>query len=122
MVSRNPIGLFIVSFLLTGLFFFSLTESGHAGSSAGGPPCCEIPSIDFCYGGDTVSQCSEECIDSGECILYQDRICVKEDEAHGACLILQSNIPTLGEWGLISLAAILGIVGYMILRRRKVPA
>jgi hypothetical protein len=31
-------------------------------------------------------------------------------------------IPTLSEWGLIAMAGILGIVGFMILRRRKVSA
>jgi hypothetical protein len=33
-----------------------------------------------------------------------------------------SPIPTLSEWGLISMAAILGIIGYMVIRRRKVTA
>ncbi|MCH7519918.1 MAG: IPTL-CTERM sorting domain-containing protein [Candidatus Dadabacteria bacterium] len=32
------------------------------------------------------------------------------------------NVPTLSEWGLIAIAAILGIVGFMVLRRRKVSA
>ena len=32
------------------------------------------------------------------------------------------NIPTLSEWGLISMAGILGIVGFMVMRRRKVTA
>ena len=32
------------------------------------------------------------------------------------------NIPTLSEWGLIAMAGILGIVGFMVLRRRKVTA
>jgi Tol biopolymer transport system component len=31
-------------------------------------------------------------------------------------------IPTLGEWGLIAMAGILGIVGFMVIRRRKVTA
>jgi len=31
-------------------------------------------------------------------------------------------VPTLSEWGLIALAGILGIVGFMVLRRRKVTA
>jgi len=31
-------------------------------------------------------------------------------------------IPTLSEWGLIALAGILGIVGFMVMRRRKVTA
>ncbi|MEX1000122.1 MAG: IPTL-CTERM sorting domain-containing protein [Thermodesulfobacteriota bacterium] len=33
-----------------------------------------------------------------------------------------SNVPTLSEWGLISMAGILGIVGFMVMRRRKVAA
>ncbi len=32
------------------------------------------------------------------------------------------DIPTLSEWGLITTAAILGIVGFMVIRRRKVSA
>ncbi len=31
-------------------------------------------------------------------------------------------VPTLSEWGLIAMAGILGIVGFMIIRRRKVSA
>lgn len=33
-----------------------------------------------------------------------------------------ADIPTLGEWGLIALAVLLGIVGFMVIRRRKVTA
>ena len=32
------------------------------------------------------------------------------------------NIPTLSEWGLIAMAGLLGIIGFMVLRRRKVTA
>jgi len=32
------------------------------------------------------------------------------------------NIPTLSQWGLIAMAGILGIVGFMVMRRRKVTA
>lgn len=32
------------------------------------------------------------------------------------------SIPTLNEWGLIAMAAILGIIGFMVIRRRKVMA
>lgn len=35
---------------------------------------------------------------------------------------LVSNVPTLSEWGLIAMAGILGIVGFMVMRRRKVTA
>ena len=33
-----------------------------------------------------------------------------------------SNVPTLSEWGLIAMAGVLGIVGFMVIRRRKVTA
>lgn len=36
--------------------------------------------------------------------------------------ILLADIPTLSEWGLIAMAGILGIVGFMVMRRRKVAA
>ena len=35
---------------------------------------------------------------------------------------IEHNVPTLSEWGLISMAAILGIVGFMVIRRKKVTA
>ena len=35
---------------------------------------------------------------------------------------LPRNVPTLSEWGLIAMAGILGIVGFMVIRRRKVTA
>ena len=33
-----------------------------------------------------------------------------------------SPIPTISEWGLIAMAGILGIVGFMVIRRRKLTA
>ncbi|TFG74693.1 MAG: IPTL-CTERM sorting domain-containing protein [Thermodesulfobacteriales bacterium] len=33
-----------------------------------------------------------------------------------------AQVPTLSEWGLIAMASILGIVGFMVIRRRKVAA
>jgi hypothetical protein len=36
--------------------------------------------------------------------------------------VVISPIPTLNQWGLIAMASILGIVGFMVLRRRKVTA
>jgi len=51
--------------------------------------------------------------------------CIDNDE--GSCTFTNSRIPpaqvpTLSEWGLISMAGILGIVGFMVMRRRKVTA
>ena len=36
--------------------------------------------------------------------------------------VITSPIPTLSEWGLIALAGVLGLVGFMVMRRRKVTA
>jgi len=36
--------------------------------------------------------------------------------------IVKTPIPTISEWGLIAMAGILGIVGFMVIRRRKVTA
>jgi hypothetical protein len=33
-----------------------------------------------------------------------------------------ANVPTLSEWGLIAMAGVLGIVGFMVMRRREVTA
>lgn len=48
--------------------------------------------------------------------------CLDNDE--GTCTFtnvkLPTNVPTLSEWGLIAMASILGIVGFMVIRRKKV--
>jgi len=50
--------------------------------------------------------------------------CIVEDEV--TCTFFNvrvaTNVPTLSEWGLIAMAAVLGIVGFMVIRRRKVSA
>ena len=36
--------------------------------------------------------------------------------------ITSRNVPTLSEWGLIAMASILGLIGFMVIRRRKTIA
>jgi hypothetical protein len=38
------------------------------------------------------------------------------------CVAPPTNVPTLSEWGLVAMAGILGIVGFMIIRRKKATA
>jgi len=38
------------------------------------------------------------------------------------CAPIVTDVPTLNEWGLIAMVGILGIVGFMVMRRRKVTA
>ncbi len=35
---------------------------------------------------------------------------------------LPTNVPTLSEWGLIAMAGILGVVGFLVIKRRKITA
>lgn len=52
-----------------------------------------------------------ECLDGGgeaECVWTNAR--------------LTRNIPTLSEWGMIAMAGILGIAGFIVIRKRKVTA
>jgi len=44
------------------------------------------------------------------------------NRAFDQCLGNSEAIPTLSEWGLIAMAGVLGIVGFMVMRRRKVTA
>jgi hypothetical protein len=52
--------------------------------------------------------------------------CDTGDFSTGACTFFYeravANIPTLSEWGLIAMAGLMGIVGFMIIRRKKVTA
>jgi len=45
-----------------------------------------------------------------------------EGAAFDDCGIVPAQVPTLSEWGLITMATILGSIGFFVLRRRKVSA
>lgn len=104
---------FVVAFLTFGFFFLGLTEEGFSGFST---------DVDCCQGE---GQC-EDTIDN------PNFICISDDVVENAfcnqdtdlCELIPvvSNIPTLNEWGLIAMAGILGIAGFLIIRRRKAAA
>lgn len=49
-------------------------------------------------------------------------IVIKSNTVEKIWVILPTNVPTLSEWGLIAMAGILGIVGFMVIRRSKLTA
>ena len=117
---RHSISIFLISFLLLSSLFMALPEKGYSGVNIdccqgfGSPPCppqsperCCEPGIgpDQCLAepGETIPS-SGECLDSGFCSGF-----VPES----------TSVPTLSEWGLIAIAAILGIIGFIAVRRRK---
>jgi len=113
---ENKISIFLATFIIIGFFFVALPEQGIAGN--GIPPigemgCCQLPG----------EGCED--VDDGRCIpgtFLPNQIC---NDATGQCIQpvnTPTPIPTLSEWGLISMAGLLGIVGFMVMRRRKVTA
>jgi len=69
-----------------------------------------------------------DCTDSSEgpfmCIsdnFVEDAFC---DQETGLCTSIArfDSVPTLSEWGLIAMAGILCVAGYIVIRRRKVTA
>lgn len=65
--------------------------------------------INFSVSGSTVTvTCSPQGIEQGTCVFNN--------------VIATRNVPTLSEWGLIAMASILGIVGFIVARKRKVTA
>jgi len=39
-----------------------------------------------------------------------------------AVVVPSAPIPTISEWGMIAMAGILGVIGFMVIRRRKITA
>ena len=71
---------------------------------------------------DNTSDNTENSPGSVACILVYDEVLSAVEISRIDCLALQTTIPTLSKWGLIAMAAILGIVGFMVIRRRKITA
>ena len=63
---------------------------------------------------------------AGSTVRIRAAVVVTEDVLNGSIdavsCIATTRIPTLSEWGLLAMAGILGIVGFMVMRRRKVTA
>jgi len=108
--------LLLAAFITAGFLFLAATEEGNAGTPSMDLTCCQLEGSCFDNsGGLPPMRCLIEDLREGE-------FC---NEDLGLCSGLISNpspIPTLSEWGLIAMAGVLGIVGYLIIRRRRVSA
>ena len=76
--------------------------------------CCLIETAN-CSNNQTRSECFGEGGNEAE-IWYFEESCSNIPRC------TPPIVPTLSEWGLIAMAGIIGIVGFMVLRRRKVTA
>ncbi|MCZ6685511.1 MAG: IPTL-CTERM sorting domain-containing protein [Candidatus Dadabacteria bacterium] len=109
MTFRNRISLFVATFLIIGFFFLALPEKGI---TQGGIFCCQ--NVGSCRDGSggEVFACSQQPVEGEFC-----------NEDTGLCQALTSvDVPTLSQWGLIAMVGILGIAGYLVIRRRKLIA
>ena len=104
---------FVVAFLAFGFLFLALPEEGFSGV---GP----VP-LYCCQGEGTCVDSSEGPVMCRVEDVVENAFC---DQGTGECTLIQtsSNIPTLSEWGLMAMAGVLGIAGYVIIRRRKATA
>ena len=127
---KNKFSLFVATFLIIGFFFLALPDKGYSQSIFDGPPCCDVLRSNVCLGGEEAAiQACKSCEADPllNCELVEDGICVPDGDSSffGSCVSpppVTSPIPTLSEWGLIAMAGILGIVGFMVIRRKKVSA
>jgi len=113
---KNKFSLFVATFLIIGFFFLALPEKGYSGMAMEAIPlsCCitaELGCIDIFFENVVHFPCITEEVLGGSCTA---------EGVEGLCLESEvTNVPTLSEWGLIAMAGVLGIVGFMVIRRRK---
>lgn len=109
---RNQIISSVAVILTFGFFFLALPEEGFSGFSTQ-INCCQLE-----------GQCedtSQGPIMCREQDFVPNAVC---DQGTGSCVLISriNPIPTMSEWGLIAMAGILGIAGFIIVRKRKVAA
>ncbi len=103
----------------------------NGGTVAGEGICFDTPVGAEC--GNTISELGCCVIEPGDCVEdTTSRGCFDTEHgvfwhpANGCSQVAQCtperNIPTLNEWGLIAMAGILGIVGFMVMSRKRVSA
>jgi hypothetical protein len=108
----------IITLALTGFFFIAAPDQSRAGVAQINERCCQFAPddcIDFSDLEPGQACNSANIVDNASCN-EQTGMCVQQVAP------IASPIPTLSEWGLIAMAGVLGIVGYIIIRRRRVSA
>ena len=115
MIIRDQLFVFLLSFLLVGFLFLLLPEKSYSGNGPlPGGTCCqfetdECSDFDDDGGEGPIQACRVDDLRPGTC-----------NEETGLCEVSKTAIPTLNEWGLITIALALGTVGIVVYRRRRV--
>ena len=117
------ISTFVFTVLVFGFFFLAFPKNVYSGPPIIGlDACCQyfsfIGNDDACV--DVPAQVMCPPIQSGDFIgRFVGQDC---NLTTGLCEAPARNVPTLSEWVLIAMAGILGIVGFIVMRRRKATA
>jgi len=108
----KTVSTFLITLLLFGSLFIVVADKAEAQQA---PLCCQNTpnSCNDNNGGTTPIKCISE-----DAIVF-DAFC---NEATGRCELEPRDVPTISEWGLIAMAGILGLIGLMVIRRKKVSA
>jgi len=120
---KKQISLFAATFIFIGFFFMAMPEEGYSGTMPLPPGCCQYIIVSpengfFCE--DITGGICEERLGVGLLDFFPGESC--NEETNLCPSFRTSSIPTLSEWGLVAMAGVLGIIGFMVIRRRKVAA
>ena len=114
------------TFLIVAFLFFAFTEISDAGAPMPpiNPGCCQIEN------SETGAFSCENVIDGCGATappfdiigLFEGESCNEQTGLCSGFTPEPNPVPTLSEWGLIAMAGVFGLVGFMVIRRRKAAA
>jgi len=134
MIYKNQILVFIISFLIAGFFLLSTPDSAVPQTQLSDGLCCQEPTGGVCTFATAIPCCVNAPTNPPSFICQQTQVCEGQPIQVTSCECPEptptpppsvTNIPTLSGWGLLSLAVVLGILGiagFIVIRRRKVTA
>jgi len=123
MAHKRIFSIFVIAFLISGFYFFTIPDTAYSGVVPNPvPPCCQDSVGGSCFGGDGASEAceSEQCM-INDCDFFEDRICVEQNGA-GVCVAEPQDVPAMNKWGFVALAAVLAVIGFIAVRRRIIKA
>ena len=116
----------MTTFLIVAILFLVFTENSDAGAPMPpiNPGCCQAQNSETgvyaCENDD--NGCGAAAFPFVIIGFFEGESC---NELTGLCsgfVPEPDPVPTLSEWGLIAMAGVLGLVGFMVMRRRKAAA
>ena len=117
-INRKSVSMFVISFLVISFVFLALPEKGYSGTGMppSGTECCQLD------GGCFDIMLPPPGVPGMTCSVQNVVLGAVCNESAGQCIVISRDIPTLSEWGLIAMAGVLGLIGFMVIRRKRATA